>query len=224
MSYLFFVYLFFANIAFVYANLMLTDINTNIFVNFTQLNITNVSNLECQLFVEKIQTNNYVCLNSSEILKKNDKNGKYITMLYKALFNKDELLFNTVSENITSILIDKLSKLNEIFVSMLMDIYNEFKQVYTKHETDIDYIILNYISLFYGFFDYFFDNNNKKSIKISDMYTLYFIPKNNLLEFNDNESLCKNYLEELLNLSCISMNKDYMTYKYLNNIKQKIKI
>jgi hypothetical protein len=76
---------------------------------------------------------------------------------------------------------------------MTSSIINEYKKIYTKHEADIDYIVLNYISLFYGFFDYFFNNNNQKSIKISDTYTLYFIPKNNVLECNNDESLCKNY-------------------------------
>jgi hypothetical protein len=162
----------------------------------------------CDRLVGYIHQNNFVCVNpdnteSSVLPQLNftktfdliddfyEKNEETIDNLYN-LFNSSVTRFTSAMEYICP-----------YFFSPALDQLREF---ISSYKTDLINIIESAIIDVYEPIDNFFATNMETEIAYKNM-TFHFIPKNMII------SNCSSYYEEIKELSCISLNKNFLLDK-----------
>lgn len=212
----------------VYSKLSMDNFKYSFYVNMKDLNVSNIEPSQCMAFVEKMYRDKYVCVDFDEIIRKynesriidprQDGKLKYINVLTKMLYDKDNLSFDELSSVITDGLISFVEGLKKLFVSSFEPIVLQLKKIFLKYEDEIDFIVINYITFLYEQFERAVDNNRDFKREFA-YHSLYYFPKHNIVD----ESNCNEYLEKYANLQCIPFNRDVMIYKYLNGFKKYVK-
>ncbi len=212
----------------VYSKLSMDNFKYSFFVNMKNLNVSTIEENECIAFVEKMRREMYVCTDFDEIKRKfneskiidpqRDSKLKYINLMIDMLYEKDNVLFDGLSEVVQNGIISFYNGFNNLFISSFEPIIIELKKIFLKFEDEFDFIIINYISFFYEQFEKDIENNRDFKHEFA-YHSLYYFPKHNIVD----ESNCKEYLEKYANFQCIPFNRDVMIYKYLNGFKKYVK-